>query len=191
MQVLQIQQMSFAAGWSTQEIFLAIAIISTLLLGIFFLYRLFSENEEADKQALPKSQFIQLEARSVLLFATVFGWTASFAYYCNAPFQASLWYGTGAGLMIVLFANLIKYFASQSLKNGTTFNDTGKVSKSIPPNRAGIGRVYLKSNRVPLELDAITIGRELPVGVPVRIVDMLDDHTAVVEPLDMKRPDSF
>ena len=67
MQVLQIQQMSFAAGWSTQEIFLAIAIISTLLLGIFFLYRLFSENVEADKQALPKSQFIQLEALSIFV----------------------------------------------------------------------------------------------------------------------------
>lgn len=176
--------MSFAAGWSTQEIFLAIAIISTLLLGIFFLYRLFSDNEEVDKQALPKSQFIQLEALSVLLFTTVFGWTASFAFYCNIPFQLSLLYGAGAGLMIALLANLIKYFAKRSSKNKATSNDMGKVSKSIPPNRAGIGKVYLKSNRVPLELDAITIGRELPVGAPVRIVDMLDDHTAVVEPLD-------
>lgn len=189
MQLLKIQNIWFFEGWSAPEFFLTLAIISTLLLTIFLLYSLFSEESEPDKSTT-RSKLIKLESRTVLLFFTTFSWAAAISSYFSSFLEQSLLYGAISGVVVVSCMNLWARYTRKALENGMAASNMGKVSQSIPPNRAGIGKVYTRSNRLPVELDAITIGRELPVGVPVRIVDMLDEHTAVVEPVE-NRPGGF
>lgn len=179
MRLLKIEQIWFVGGWSAQAIFWTVAIIATLLLMILMVYSLFSE-----EQAPTQTSRFRLDARTVLLFFTAFGWSAAIASYFSNTFSALLLYGTLAGATLIALAGLPRYFAGKTDKRENTDTNTGRVLQFIPPNRAGIGKVYLSANRMPMELDAVTIGRELPVGAPVRIIEMLDECTAMVEPLE-------
>lgn len=180
MQLLKIEQLWFS--WSATAIFLTIAIIATLFLILLLVYSLFSDEIESEK-ATDRWSFIRLEARTVLSFFTAFGWTAALASYYSHSFVQLLLYGALVGMVVAALIGWLGSIAQKRL-NESADSHTGRVLKSIPPHRGGIGKVYLNVSRVPVELDAITIGQELPVGVPVRIVGMLDDHTAVVEPID-------
>ncbi|MFN7117110.1 MAG: NfeD family protein [Saprospiraceae bacterium] len=181
MQLLKIEQLWF--NWSTSAIFWTIAIIATFLLVLLLVYSLFSDEIEP-AVAPPKIKLLRLDARTVLIFFTVFGWTAAITSYFPNSFTQILLYGIIAGTGVTILFSLAANFAKKSVIAYKANTDTGRVLKPIPPHRGGIGKVYMSTSRIPIELDAITIGRELPVGMPVRIVDMLDEHTAIVEPLD-------
>jgi hypothetical protein len=60
---------------------------------------------------------------------------------------------------------------------------TGEVLQYIPPNKDGLGKVHLNLRKAPYELDAVSSGVELSKGMPVRVIDIIDDHILVVEPL--------
>ncbi len=180
MQLLKIEQVWF--NWSATAIFLTIAIIATLFLILLLVYSLFSDEIESE-QSHARWSFIRLEARTLLSFFTAFGWTATIASYYPNSFAQMIGYGSLVGIAVAVLVGWLGRVTQKQMNENTETN-TGRVLKSIPPHRGGIGKVYLNVSRTPIEVDAITIGRELPVGVPVRVVDMLDDHTALVEPID-------
>jgi hypothetical protein len=183
MQLIKIENTILLGGWSLPAILWTVTIVASVLFLIFLVYSVFVEEPETPEMHIKKKLF-QVETRNVLLFFTIFSWASTIFSYFNLTVSQLLLMGAIAGLIGVSFAVLAGRYLIKNKSKRAAFPSTGRVLESIPPHRNGIGKVYLNQSRTPLQLDAITIGRELPVGVPVRIVDMLDEHTAVVEPLD-------
>lgn len=183
MQLLKIENTTLASGWSLPAILWTVTIVTSVLFLIFLVYSVFVE-EPLPKESLRKKSKFQIETRNVLLFFTIFSWLSTILSYFTLPTIQILLIGAIAGLVTTFLVVSVGRYLAKKKSSNAAFPSTGRVLESIPPHRNGIGKVYLHQSRKPLALDAITIGRELPVGVPVRIVDMLDENTAVVEPLD-------
>lgn len=169
--------------WS-QQIFLSLAIVSSLLLIIWLVYDLFAEEQE--DTLTQKSRGVQLDARIVLTFFAVFGWTAVLTSSLSITLVASILCSLLTGFIVsILLKFLPVFFNNKTPKHAKNImRSTGKVMQVIPPHQAGRGIVYLQTRRVPIEVNAITQGKELPVGAPIRVVGMIDAHTILVESLD-------
>lgn len=171
-------------NWS-QQIFWTLAVVATLLLIILLIYNLF--NEEAEHKDAPQtSNVFAIDARTVLLFFATFGWVAVISFYFENVFAERMIYAALIGLAVAFLPNISQKFLKKYLTGNakTILASTGKVMQSIPPHRAGSGKVHLQMRRIPVEVNAVTQGEELPVGAPIRVIGMVDDHTILVESLE-------
>lgn len=163
-----------------QQIFWAIAIVATLLLIILLAYELFVEETTEEQHTKPNL----LDARIVLLFFTALGWSAvAFSF-----FHTSNWESLGCGAVVGLLTVIVNGVYRFRRARANVLAQTGKVLQTIPPHRAGVGKVYLNVQRNSVLLNAVTQGKALPVGAPVRVVSQLDDQTLLVEPLEEEMP---
>lgn len=183
MRILLLKTEWLADNWN-QQIFWSIAVVASLLLVILTVYNLFSEDTEAEITDNP-ADFFQLDARMVLTFFTAFGWAAAIITKFDTSFQKALLYGILIGLITAFLTGVKRLPDWFAFKNSRTIvESTGKVLQSIPPHRAGMGKVHLDTRRLSAEVNAVTQGRELPIGSPVRVIGMLDDKTFLVEPIE-------
>ncbi len=178
-------QLLFIAGWwssldALKQAFWSIAIICTLLLGIFFVLRQFEMYQ--DRKEVPDSKR-WLNAQQVFLFFAVLGWS-------NALFLTPAnWYWMPAVAAIAGFSVIFLHqkVASRKTKSGKKTGDyrtsVGEVLQPIPSHRNGFGKVHLNLREAPRELEAITAGQEIPRGTPVRVVDVIDNRVLLVEPI--------
>ena len=166
-----------------QQLSWTLAIVATLLLIILLVYDLFSEEEE---QKMENRHPLAFNARAVLLFFTVSGWSLVALSYTDFSMTTRIIYSVLLGLVVAFSTQFIQYAFRRNLlgdaKNILT--STGQVMQSIPPHRAGSGKVHLRTRRLPVEVNAVTQGKELPIGAPVRVVGMIDEHTILVESLE-------
>lgn len=183
MHILLLKTDWIAANWSEQVLW-GIAVIASLLLLVFTVYSLFSEEPESDI-ASQERRFLQLDTRTVLVFFTAFGWSAAIIARFEYNFPQSLLFGALIGMIIAFLFSIYRLPSWASSRHAEPILDsTGKVLKSIPPHRAGMGKIHLDIRRLPASVNAVTQGRELPVGAPVRVVGMIDEKTLLVEPIE-------
>lgn len=178
-------QLLFIAGWwssldALKQAFWSIAIICTLLLGIFFVLRQFEIYQDRKDAPDPKRW---LNAQQVFLFFSILGWSSAiFMTPANWPWMLAI---TGlAGISVVWFYH--QYFSRKSKtrkKAGDYRTSIGEVLQPIPSHRNGFGKVHLNLRTAPRELEAITAGQEIPRGTPVRVVDVIDNRVLLVEPI--------
>ncbi len=62
----------------------------------------------------------------------------------------------------------------------TAIGESGFVYLTVPGQRAGAGKVHVTLNGRLAELSAVTDEATLTTGVPIRVVDIVDDETIVV-----------
>lgn len=172
--------------WS-QQIFWTLAVVATLLLVILLIYNLFDEDAEQAEALAPKQKWA-IDAQGVLLFFTAFGWVAVITSYMDMSLQRGMIYAVLTGLLAAISPPLLKKFLKKYLVGNakTILTSTGKVMQPIPPHQAGRGKVSLQMRRIPVEVNAVTQGEELPIGAPIRVVGMVDEHTILVEAMDDK-----
>ena len=60
----------------------------------------------------------------------------------------------------------------------------GKVYLVIPAERSGEGKVQITINNAVREYDAVTDGDAIKTGTPIRVVEVLNDYTLLVEELN-------
>ncbi len=60
---------------------------------------------------------------------------------------------------------------------------TGTVYLSIPAERTGEGKVQITINSAVREYGALTDGDALPTGTPIKVVEVINPSTLLVEPL--------
>ena len=60
----------------------------------------------------------------------------------------------------------------------------GKVYLTIPGGREGEGKVQISINNAVREYDAVTDGDTIPTGKPIRVTDVINDYTLLVEELN-------
>jgi membrane-bound ClpP family serine protease len=181
-------------SWAEQLLWVA-AVVFTILLSIFLIMQFF--NEEHDHgYTHPKIT----GARFILTFFTFWAWTSLLAHIWEPGLLISLLDGLPFGILAALFPYLVLRLRKPVKKivpsNRPEFNyqealtSTGEVLQYIPPHQEGLGRVHLNLRKAPYALDAVSIGAEIRPGDSVRVVDIVDDHILVVEPLQHIGPQS-
>ena len=177
----------------TEKLLWSIAIVATILLLILTAMSFFDE-EEVKAPASKKSGAL-FDARTILLFFTFFGWTAVLAHLWEPSLVKVILYGLPVGALAALAPALFSrlQLPRKELPVQYGFNlqealsSTGEVLSVIPPHN-GKGTVHLNLRSAPYRLNAVSRNGELPAGLPVRVVALLDEHTLIVEPLDGHPP---
>lgn len=181
-------------SWAEQLLWVA-AVVFTILLSIFLIMQFFNE-EHDHSETRPKIT----GARFILTFFTFWAWTSLLAHIWEPGLLISLLDGLPFGILAALFPYLVLRLRKPVKKivpsNRPAFNyqealtSTGEVLQYIPPHQEGLGRVHLNLRKAPYALDAVSIGAEIRPGDSVRVVDIVDDHILVVEPLQNIGPQS-
>ena len=182
--------MLFVDWWmgleQVQQVFWSIAIVSSILFFILVLVSLFGEEAEGEVKAGNGGSRIRLtEPKSVLVAFMLFGWASVSLSYWLVNLNLVLLLSSIAGVV----GALLPWFFSPLLSRPkfdveAVRKSTGEVLTSIPPHRNGFGKVHLNLRALPFEMDAVTAGDELPAGVPVRVIEVIDDRVLLVEALD-------
>ena len=183
--------MSLTQWWTSmhglEQWFWIIATVASLLILMYALFRVYYSGDP-----IPETKEERRRKQYWLLGLFVFGWSNVLIsnVAANVPY--------GAIVMISLaLAGCAVFLAAALLNDGrppeALIESTGRVLQSIPPNQQGMGKVFLQERRQAYELDAVTVGNELPEGVPIRIVEVRKDGTVVVERIPTgptQRPDT-
>ena len=188
-----MRSLLFGNWWSAlkldQQIFWSIAIVFSILSFILFLLNLidFDQDMELEKAKSKKNNFV--DARLTLVFLTSLGWLGVLFSGMDLSGKNTLIFAASGALLISLLQGLFFGFPwKKELDIKKLVASTGQVHQSIPPHRNGMGKVHLDIRRKVYEVDALTTGRALPEGVPVRVIDIVDEKIVVVEAIDKKSP---
>ncbi|MDX1943360.1 MAG: NfeD family protein [Saprospiraceae bacterium] len=183
MRILLLKTDWIAANWS-EQILWGVAIIASLLLLVFTVYSFFSEEPESDSNSNQRKS-LKLDAHTVLIFFAVLGWSAAIAAHFEYTFAQAILLGALVGGVLAFLSTIYRLpFWTSSQNSRPILDSTGKVLQPIPPHRAGMGKIHLDMRHLPTSVNAVTHGRELPVGAPVRVVGMIDKKTLLVEPIE-------
>ena len=130
------------------------------------------------------------------LFFTFFAWSSILAHLWEPSISKVFVYGIPVGIIAAIAPSILASIKSNSSSRSSfsgfhleeALTSTGEVLQSIPPHINGRGTVHLNLRNAPYKINAVSRSGELPAGVPVRVVAILDDQTLVVEPLDGQPP---
>ena len=132
--------------------------------------------------------FSVFSVRSILAFITFFGWMGVIGMGRGWGLGLIILAAAGAGL-IAMFLVAYMLFQFQKLESSGTmsFDDAmlqeGEVYLAIPAAGAGEGQVSVEVSGQIRELSAMTNGDMIPTGSRIRVVDILEDNTLLVEAL--------
>jgi membrane protein implicated in regulation of membrane protease activity len=178
-------------AWEKQA-FWSLAIVSSILLGILFLASLL--DEEAEDALTVKKPGISnwFDSRFVLVFFTAMGWAGLILFHNTLSLDRSVIWSSVFGLVIAVLVRWLDISGRRLRRKprpqiGDVLS-TGEVLQPIPPHRNGFGKVQINDRRAHYTIDAITAGREIPRGTPVRVIDVIDDHVILVESLEAQYP---
>jgi len=128
--------------------------------------------------------------RGIVAFFAVGGWAGIASMQMGAPFWLGIIIFLVVGFLALL---LVAYFIKWALRlqsNGTmnyknAVGLVGEVYMTIPANNTGKGKINLVLQERYAEIEAVTASdRELVYGEKVRVVNVADDNTLIVEPID-------
>lgn len=116
-----------------------------------------------------------------------FGWTVILLRESIASTPLLVICGIVAGALLVVLVMLLFKWLSGMQQTGTinlyksALNCTGSVYLTIPGRRQGEGKVQISINESIREYTAQTDGETLKTGTLIKVVEVLDPHTVLVE----------
>lgn len=168
-----------------EQVFWTIALVFSLLLVIQLLILLLSDAEEEDESANAARRLWWLNGRSVIVFFTLIGWLGLIAAQFTENLNLLLICVVGLSLLVSIGLEFL--LTDRSPAQRELLNSTGQVCESIPPNKIGMGKVYVTVRGDRQEWDAVTIGNELPSGLPVKVVEVVSERVVLVEPVHRQK----
>lgn len=177
-----------------EKLLWSLAIVSTVLLGMLVISSFFVDEDEKERTS-PTGRWVP-DSRSLLLFFTFLSWTTILAHSWEDKLLIAALYGLPLALLSAFIPVLLDRNRHRLRRNEgaadfpleRALTSTGEVLQTIPSHSRGRGIVHLNLREAPYRLKAISRSGTLPRGVPVRVVEVLDEHTIVVEPLDGRPP---
>lgn len=128
--------------------------------------------------------------RNLVNFLLGFGWSAILlrAYIGSVGWLMLVSVVIGAALVAVVMY-LFKWLSSmQQSGNINVFKSgvgcQGSVYLTVPAERSGEGQVQITINGSVREYHAVTDGDEIKTGTPIKVVEVLNSHTLLVEELN-------
>ncbi len=178
-----------------QQIFLCIAIPSTLILliqTVLVLFGLGDNDADADIDAdtdLDSDGLALFSIRGIMSMLAVMGWSAvallETSLYEAISIIISAVLGLATLFAIAYIMKLVsKLQASGNIDMGSAVNKVGEVYIPIPPNASGSGKINLTVQEKYCEFNAITTYSEtLKTGAYVRVVAVNEAGMLLVEPI--------
>lgn len=182
-----------------EKIFWGISIVFSVLFFIQFILSLIgldfdSEVDmsvETDTAFETDASFTVLSVRGFIAFFTFFGWTGVLVLNNGGSGLWAVGFGAIAGFLAMLLVGFMMYLFLRLQDDGSVFDpyeaidEIGTVYMRIPPNQQGVGKIQIKLQGSVREIEAITRDSELiPTGAAIRVIDVIENHTMVVEPID-------
>ena len=124
--------------------------------------------------------------RNFINFLLGFGWSIiSFQGAIENQFLLIL-LAAAIGVLLVIAVMALFRFMSKMEQSGTiqmanAVGCKGNVYLRIPADKRGEGKVQISVQGAIREFDAITLGEELETGAPIKVVEVVNDSTLLVE----------
>ncbi len=129
-----------------------------------------------------------LTFRNLINFLLGFGWTA--CLLTNLPWGVRVIAAilVGAGLVFIVMY-LFKWLSSMQQSGNIDIRKSavgcqGTVYLTIPGARGGEGKIQITINNAVREYSAVTDGELLKTGTRINVVEVIDDNTLLVEPVN-------
>ena len=128
--------------------------------------------------------------RNFINFILGFGWTAILLKDSVKSKAVLIIIATLVGIALVaivmyLFRLLAKMQASGNIDvNTMAVGCTGKVYLTIPGERKGVGKVQISINNSVREYEALTDGDTIKTDTSIKVVEVINDSTLLVEELN-------
>lgn len=131
-----------------------------------------------------------LTFRNLVNFCLGFGWTAILLQESVPSVGVRLFLAVLVGIGLVALVMYLFKWLSGMQQNGTinvyksAVGCQGKVYLMIPGGRSGEGKVQITISGAVREYAAITDSETLKTGTPIRVVEVINDSTLLVEELN-------
>ncbi len=195
--------LTIGSWWSTlsgtQQLFWSIAIVSSVLFVIQFVFSLIGVDLDTDAEidvggadmddtgySLDES-FSIFSTRSIIAFFTFFGWTGVLTLNAGGSTMTALIAASLSGIAAMfLVAYLMWQFAKLTQEGNVDINTalfkSGEVYLTIPPKNEGQGKVHINIQGVLKEVDAITDSdNPIPTGSFIKVVEVVKNRILVVK----------
>lgn len=128
--------------------------------------------------------------RNFVNFFLGFGWTSVLLYEQIASKALLFALAFLVGVVLVAIVMYLFKWLSTMQQSGninvwkSAVGCHGKVYLTIPGERAGVGKVQITINNAVREYDALTDGETLRTGAAVKVVEVIDASTLLVEEMN-------
>lgn len=125
--------------------------------------------------------------RNLVNFCLGFGWTSVLFHDKISSLAVLYTIATlvGVALVAIVFYLIKWLYSMQQSGNINVYTQAvgcqGKVYLTIPGERAGVGKVQISINSSVREYDAVTDSDTLPTGTSVKVIEVVDASTLLVE----------
>ena len=130
-----------------------------------------------------------LTFRNLVNFCLGFGWTAVLMHEKIQSNALLIIVSVIVGILLVTVVMWIFKWLSGMQQTGNIDVHTsavgceGKVYLTIPGERKGEGKVQITINNAVREYDAVTDGETIPTGKAIKVTEVINDYTLLVEEL--------
>lgn len=130
-----------------------------------------------------------LTFRNLVNFCMGFGWTAVLMHEKIQSNALLIIVSVIVGILLVTVVMWIFKWLSGMQQTGnidvhkSAVGCEGKVYLTIPGEREGEGKVQITINNAVREYDAVTDGETIPTGKAIKVTEVINDYTLLVEEL--------
>lgn len=130
-----------------------------------------------------------LTFRNLVNFCLGFGWTAVLMHEKIQSNALLIIVSVIVGILLVTVVMWIFKWLSGMQQTGnidvhkSAVGCEGKVYLTIPSERKGEGKVQITINNAVREYDAVTDGETIPTGKAIKVTEVINDYTLLVEEL--------
>lgn len=130
-----------------------------------------------------------LTFRNLVNFCMGFGWTAVLMHEKIQSNALLIIVSVIVGILLVTVVMWIFKWLSGMQQTGnidvhkSAVGCEGKVYLTIPSERKGEGKVQITINNAVREYDAVTDGETIPTGKAIKVTEVINDYTLLVEEL--------
>lgn len=130
-----------------------------------------------------------LTFRNLVNFCLGFGWTAVLMHEKIQSNALLIIVSVIVGILLVTVVMWIFKWLSGMQETGnidvhkSAVGCEGKVYLTIPGERKGEGKVQITINNAVREYDAVTAGKTIPTGKAIKVTEVINDYTLLVEEL--------
>lgn len=130
-----------------------------------------------------------LTFRNLVNFCLGFGWTAVLMHEKIRSNALLIIVSVIVGILLVTVVMWIFKWLSGMQQTGnidvhkSAVGCEGKVYLTIPGERKGEGKVQITINNAVREYDAVTDGETIPTGKAIKVTEVINDYTLLVEEL--------
>lgn len=130
-----------------------------------------------------------LTFRNLVNFCLGFGWTAVLMHEKIQSNALLIIVSVIVGILLVTVVMWIFKWLSGMQQTGnidvhkSAVGCKGKVYLTIPGERKGEGKVQITINNAVREYDAVTDGETIPTGKAIKVTEVINDYTLLVEEL--------